>query len=143
MKGHRLSKQFTSSLAGCQQERNTLILLLYIPFFLLCPNRKTIRVKIVDEEEYERQESFFIALGEPKWMKRGISGVSQLLPPPPKNKPITNFILFFIFPFPPFLCYLNQAIPSSYPVYSRSLHFSVIYTLVHFVLLAFFGIIFF
>ncbi|XP_018086595.1 sodium/calcium exchanger 3 isoform X5 [Xenopus laevis] len=34
---------------------------------------KTIRVKIIDEEEYERQESFFIALGEPKWMKRGIS----------------------------------------------------------------------
>ncbi|XP_075700430.1 sodium/calcium exchanger 3 isoform X2 [Rhinoderma darwinii] len=36
---------------------------------------KTIRVKIIDEEEYERQESFFIALGEPKWMKRGISAV--------------------------------------------------------------------
>ncbi|XP_017715086.1 PREDICTED: sodium/calcium exchanger 3 isoform X5 [Rhinopithecus bieti] len=34
---------------------------------------KTIRVKIVDEEEYERQENFFIALGEPKWMERGIS----------------------------------------------------------------------
>lgn len=40
-----------------------------------CPYRKTIRVKIVDEEEYERQENFFIALGEPKWMERGISGV--------------------------------------------------------------------
>uniref|UniRef100_A0A8C5PGY0 Solute carrier family 8 member A3 n=1 Tax=Leptobrachium leishanense TaxID=445787 RepID=A0A8C5PGY0_9ANUR len=36
---------------------------------------KTIRVKIIDEEEYERQESFFIALGEPKWMKRGISAL--------------------------------------------------------------------
>ncbi|XP_065259203.1 sodium/calcium exchanger 3 isoform X3 [Emys orbicularis] len=35
---------------------------------------KTVRVKIVDEEEYERQETFFIALGEPKWMERGISG---------------------------------------------------------------------
>uniref|UniRef100_A0A8I3WHA1 Solute carrier family 8 member A3 n=1 Tax=Callithrix jacchus TaxID=9483 RepID=A0A8I3WHA1_CALJA len=34
---------------------------------------KTIRVKIVDEEEYERQENFFIVLGEPKWMERGIS----------------------------------------------------------------------
>nr|XP_020842053.1 sodium/calcium exchanger 3 isoform X2 [Phascolarctos cinereus] len=34
---------------------------------------KTVRVKIVDEEEYERQENFFIALGEPKWMERGIS----------------------------------------------------------------------
>ncbi|XP_053884641.1 sodium/calcium exchanger 3 isoform X2 [Malaclemys terrapin pileata] len=36
---------------------------------------KTIRVKIVDEEEYERQETFFIALGEPKWMERGISAL--------------------------------------------------------------------
>ncbi|KAK2532250.1 hypothetical protein Q9233_005266 [Columba guinea] len=44
----------------------------------LCPcsgNRKTVRVKIVDEEEYERQENFFIALGEPKWMERGISAL--------------------------------------------------------------------
>ncbi|MXQ91440.1 hypothetical protein E5288_WYG004667 [Bos mutus] len=36
---------------------------------------KTVRVKIVDEEEYERQENFFIVLGEPKWMERGISGL--------------------------------------------------------------------
>ncbi|XP_015263485.1 PREDICTED: sodium/calcium exchanger 3 isoform X4 [Gekko japonicus] len=36
---------------------------------------KTIRVKIVDEEEYERQENFFIALGEPRWMERGISAL--------------------------------------------------------------------
>ncbi|XP_019496893.1 PREDICTED: sodium/calcium exchanger 3 isoform X4 [Hipposideros armiger] len=42
-----------------------------------CPYRKTIRVKIVDEEEYERQENFFIALGEPKWMERGISEVTD------------------------------------------------------------------
>ncbi|KAM9289769.1 sodium/calcium exchanger 3 isoform 5-T5 [Cariama cristata] len=38
---------------------------------------KTVRVKIVDEEEYERQENFFIALGEPKWMERGISEVAE------------------------------------------------------------------
>ncbi|XP_068947886.1 sodium/calcium exchanger 3 isoform X1 [Petaurus breviceps papuanus] len=38
---------------------------------------KTVRVKIVDEEEYERQENFFIALGEPKWMERGISDVTD------------------------------------------------------------------
>uniref|UniRef100_A0A4W2IJ41 Solute carrier family 8 member A3 n=1 Tax=Bos indicus x Bos taurus TaxID=30522 RepID=A0A4W2IJ41_BOBOX len=36
---------------------------------------KTVRVKIVDEEEYERQENFFIVLGEPKWMERGISAL--------------------------------------------------------------------
>ena len=44
-------------------------------FLSCCPYRKTVRVKIVDEEEYERQENFFIVLGEPKWMERGISGV--------------------------------------------------------------------
>ncbi|XP_039393924.1 sodium/calcium exchanger 3 isoform X3 [Mauremys reevesii] len=38
---------------------------------------KTVRVKIVDEEEYERQETFFITLGEPKWMERGISEVAE------------------------------------------------------------------
>ncbi|KAB0399585.1 hypothetical protein E2I00_007849 [Balaenoptera physalus] len=39
--------------------------------------RKTVRVKIVDEEEYERQENFFIVLGEPKWMERGLSEVTD------------------------------------------------------------------
>ena len=47
-------------------------------FLSCCPYRKTVRVKIVDEEEYERQENFFIVLGEPKWMERGISGVRFL-----------------------------------------------------------------
>ncbi|XP_043929900.1 sodium/calcium exchanger 3 isoform X2 [Protopterus annectens] len=36
---------------------------------------KTIRVKIIDDEEYEKQEYFFLMLGEPKWMKRGISAL--------------------------------------------------------------------
>ncbi|XP_078262385.1 sodium/calcium exchanger 3 isoform X1 [Rhinoraja longicauda] len=36
---------------------------------------KTISVKINDDEEYEKQEHFFIVLGEPKWMKRGISAL--------------------------------------------------------------------
>lgn len=81
-----------------------------------CPYRKTVRVKIVDEEEYERQENFFIALGEPKWMERGISGVrsymkkkmkkrkkseSSLQTPNPEN--ITPFLLL---PLPPFLLLL-------------------------------------
>lgn len=51
-----------------------------------CPYRKTVRVKIVDEEEYERQENFFIALGEPKWMERGISGVRSFLNKPNEPK---------------------------------------------------------
>ncbi|XP_078089537.1 sodium/calcium exchanger 3 isoform X2 [Mustelus asterias] len=36
---------------------------------------KAISVKINDDEEYEKQEHFFIMLGEPKWMKRGISAL--------------------------------------------------------------------
>ncbi|XP_038640546.1 sodium/calcium exchanger 3 isoform X2 [Scyliorhinus canicula] len=36
---------------------------------------KAISVKINDDEEYEKQEHFFIVLGEPKWMKRGISAL--------------------------------------------------------------------
>nr|XP_006632742.2 PREDICTED: sodium/calcium exchanger 3 isoform X2 [Lepisosteus oculatus] len=36
---------------------------------------KTIMVKIVDAEEYEKRENFFIVLGEPKWLKRGISAL--------------------------------------------------------------------
>ncbi|ERE74219.1 sodium/calcium exchanger 3-like isoform 1 [Cricetulus griseus] len=51
------------------------------------PTRKTIRVKIVDEEEYERQENFFIALGEPKWMERGISAL--LLSPEVTDRKLT------------------------------------------------------
>nr|XP_033811655.1 sodium/calcium exchanger 2 [Geotrypetes seraphini] len=34
---------------------------------------KTLQVKIVDDEEYEKQENFFIVLEKPRWMKRGIS----------------------------------------------------------------------
>ncbi|XP_066438074.1 sodium/calcium exchanger 2 isoform X2 [Eleutherodactylus coqui] len=34
---------------------------------------KTLQVKIVDDEEYEKQENFFVVLEEPRWMKRGIS----------------------------------------------------------------------
>ncbi|XP_017909510.1 PREDICTED: sodium/calcium exchanger 3 isoform X2 [Capra hircus] len=48
---------------------------------------KTVRVKIVDEEEYERQENFFIVLGEPKWMERGISAL--LLSPEVTDRKLT------------------------------------------------------
>ncbi|XP_072405376.1 sodium/calcium exchanger 3-like isoform X1 [Chiloscyllium punctatum] len=36
---------------------------------------KTIQVKIVDDEEYEKQENFFVVLEKPRWMKRGISAL--------------------------------------------------------------------
>ncbi|XP_075462968.1 sodium/calcium exchanger 2 isoform X1 [Ascaphus truei] len=36
---------------------------------------KTLQVKIVDDEEYEKQENFFLILEEPRWMKRGISAL--------------------------------------------------------------------
>lgn len=38
------------------------------------PLRKTLQVKIVDDEEYEKKDNFFIELGQPQWLKRGISG---------------------------------------------------------------------
>ncbi|NXY00350.1 NAC2 protein, partial [Centropus bengalensis] len=34
---------------------------------------KTLQVKIVDAEEYEKKDNFFIELGQPRWLKRGIS----------------------------------------------------------------------
>lgn len=40
----------------------------------LPPLRKTLQVKIVDDEEYEKKDNFFIELGQPQWLKRGISG---------------------------------------------------------------------
>ncbi|XP_054855989.1 sodium/calcium exchanger 2 isoform X2 [Eublepharis macularius] len=40
---------------------------------------KSLYVKIVDVEEYEKKDSFFIELGQPRWLKRGISGKSLLL----------------------------------------------------------------
>ncbi|XP_075692356.1 sodium/calcium exchanger 2 [Rhinoderma darwinii] len=36
---------------------------------------KILQVKIVDDEEYEKQENFFVVLEEPRWMKRGISAL--------------------------------------------------------------------
>uniref|UniRef100_A0AAQ4QUU8 Calx-beta domain-containing protein n=1 Tax=Gasterosteus aculeatus aculeatus TaxID=481459 RepID=A0AAQ4QUU8_GASAC len=36
---------------------------------------QTFQVRIIDDEEYEKHENFFIVLEEPRWLKRGISGV--------------------------------------------------------------------
>ncbi|XP_077192635.1 sodium/calcium exchanger 2 [Paroedura picta] len=36
---------------------------------------KSLSVKIVDVEEYEKKDSFFIELGQPRWLKRGISAL--------------------------------------------------------------------
>uniref|UniRef100_A0A8C4Z8U7 Calx-beta domain-containing protein n=1 Tax=Gadus morhua TaxID=8049 RepID=A0A8C4Z8U7_GADMO len=35
---------------------------------------QTILLRIIDDEEYEKHENFFIVLEEPRWLKRGISG---------------------------------------------------------------------
>ncbi|XP_028321682.1 sodium/calcium exchanger 2a isoform X1 [Gouania willdenowi] len=35
---------------------------------------QTLQVHIINVEEYEKQENFFIILEDPKWLKRGISG---------------------------------------------------------------------
>ncbi|XP_062274811.1 sodium/calcium exchanger 2b isoform X2 [Scomber scombrus] len=34
---------------------------------------QTLQVRIIDDEEYEKHESFYIVLEEPRWLKRGIS----------------------------------------------------------------------
>lgn len=31
-------------------------------------------MRIINVEEYEKQENFFIVLEDPKWLKRGLSG---------------------------------------------------------------------
>uniref|UniRef100_A0A3P8V9K5 Solute carrier family 8 member 2b n=1 Tax=Cynoglossus semilaevis TaxID=244447 RepID=A0A3P8V9K5_CYNSE len=36
---------------------------------------QTLQVRIIDDEEYEKHENFFIVLEEPRWLKRGISGM--------------------------------------------------------------------
>lgn len=33
-----------------------------------------LQVRIINVEEYEKQENFFIVLEDPKWLKRGLSG---------------------------------------------------------------------
>lgn len=33
-----------------------------------------LKVHIINVEEYEKQENFFIILEDPKWLKRGLSG---------------------------------------------------------------------
>uniref|UniRef100_A0A8C5HGI5 Sodium/calcium exchanger 2-like n=1 Tax=Gouania willdenowi TaxID=441366 RepID=A0A8C5HGI5_GOUWI len=42
---------------------------------------QTMQVRIIDDEEYEKHENFYIVLEEPRWLKRGISGLSLLLFP--------------------------------------------------------------
>lgn len=36
---------------------------------------QTIQVRIIDDEEYEKHENFYIVLEEPRWLKRGISAL--------------------------------------------------------------------
>ncbi|XP_041863821.1 sodium/calcium exchanger 2a [Melanotaenia boesemani] len=36
---------------------------------------QTLQVRILNVEEYEKQENFFIVLEPPKWLKRGLSGI--------------------------------------------------------------------
>uniref|UniRef100_A0A8C5HGX3 Sodium/calcium exchanger 2-like n=1 Tax=Gouania willdenowi TaxID=441366 RepID=A0A8C5HGX3_GOUWI len=41
---------------------------------------QTMQVRIIDDEEYEKHENFYIVLEEPRWLKRGISGFLLLFP---------------------------------------------------------------
>ena len=40
----------------------------------VCGCSQTFQVRIIDDEEYEKHENFYIVLEEPRWLKRGISG---------------------------------------------------------------------
>lgn len=43
--------------------------------FVLCSHRKFITLRILDREEYEKECSFFLVLGDPVWLRRGVKGV--------------------------------------------------------------------
>ncbi|KAJ3590080.1 hypothetical protein NHX12_008035 [Muraenolepis orangiensis] len=43
---------------------------------------QTFLLRIIDDEEYEKHENFFIVLEEPRWLKRGISGPNVHRTPP-------------------------------------------------------------
>lgn len=47
-------------------------------FVLICS--QTLQVRIINVEEYEKQENFFIMLEDPKWLKRGLSGERDIFP---------------------------------------------------------------
>lgn len=43
--------------------------------FVLCSHRKFITLRVLDREEYEKECSFFLVLGDPVWLRRGVKGV--------------------------------------------------------------------
>uniref|UniRef100_A0A3P8NKP2 Calx-beta domain-containing protein n=1 Tax=Astatotilapia calliptera TaxID=8154 RepID=A0A3P8NKP2_ASTCA len=49
---------------------------------------QTLRVCIINVEEYEKQENFFIVLDDPKWLKRGLSSLllNQVNPTPEEEQ---------------------------------------------------------
>lgn len=84
---------------------------------ILCSfNRKTIKVKILDHEEYDKHSNFFIELQEPEWRRRGWTGERA-------KKLKIDFIsvaafysgLFFLFSSPPskLILYFCSAVASS------------------------------
>lgn len=48
-------------------------------FVCVCIHSKTLQVRIINMQEYEKRENFYIVLEEPKWLKRGISGLCVCL----------------------------------------------------------------
>jgi hypothetical protein len=44
----------------------------------LCPCRKTIAIKILDREEYDKHSYFTLELQTPYWRTRGWTGVREL-----------------------------------------------------------------
>ena len=46
----------------------------------VCVSSQIIQVRIINVAEYEKQETFSVILEDPKWLKRGISGMSPYMP---------------------------------------------------------------
>lgn len=54
--------------------------------FVLCSHRKFITLRVLDREEYEKECSFFLVLGDPVWLRRGVKGVRVKTRPSSRDK---------------------------------------------------------
>uniref|UniRef100_A0AAQ5Y2A1 Calx-beta domain-containing protein n=1 Tax=Amphiprion ocellaris TaxID=80972 RepID=A0AAQ5Y2A1_AMPOC len=54
---------------------------------------QTLQIRIIDDEEYEKHENFFVVLEEPRWLKRGISGRQHVLKSPPDQQVSSQVIV--------------------------------------------------
>uniref|UniRef100_H3AH36 Solute carrier family 8 member A1 n=1 Tax=Latimeria chalumnae TaxID=7897 RepID=H3AH36_LATCH len=51
---------------------------------------KSVTLKILDREEYEKLSSFYFVLEEPKWMRRGMKGDFTVTDENEEKQPLTS-----------------------------------------------------